>query len=480
MPSGDQRELHVRGQLVGEQNETATAKADILVTPINFPSGRFLKTTVLATTITALPLEVSLEIPKDAASGERVLASVSVRNLSSNTLSGIYLKLKPAENIELDVEDTDFSVGFSSLANEWRLKSLDPLEGEEFTLVFYLSGQPGETRIIDFEAGIRQDDEEFMQRELTHVLTVSASEVLVEQAYNGNTGPVVVEAGETVEGEVRYSNVGTIGLKDVIVKVAFEGVGFDPASLQLQGGSYNSADRAVTWSAATVPDLAVVQPQQEGVIAYSFTILPTDKYPASGEGSKNNVIVSVATVDSPDIPTPVGGEKKVVSDRAVISVKTNLDVEVGALYDDGRLGLNSSGPLPPKVGETTSYTVRWRVGTTLNDVSDVRLVAVLPDGVSYTGQSYKTSGDMVFNERTGELVWTLPFIEAGVGRVKPPEELHVQVSVTPGEDLRGDDIAFLNKVEVGATDQFVDQAMSVVTKEFPTTETAVAGRGVVE
>ncbi len=473
-------ELHVRGQLIGEQNETATFKTDIIVTPINFPSGRFVKSAVMATTITALPLEVALDIPRDAASGERVRAGIHVRNLSNNVLGDIYLRLKPADGVELDTEDPEFTSGYFSVPGEWRITTLNSLESKEFDFVFYLTGQPGETRIVDVEAGIRQNDEDFTQRKLTHVVAVSASEVLVEQRYNGETGPLVITAGQTVNGEVIYSNVGTVGLKGVIVKVSFEGIGFDPATLELSGGAYSSADQTITWSAATVPELAVVQPQQAGVIKYKFKTLEASRYPAMGVGSKNNIIVSMATVDSPDIPTPAGGEKKVVSSRAVLSLRTDLSLGVDAFYDDGRLGIKSTGPVPPEVGQTTSYTVRFRVGSSLNDVSDMRLTAVLPDGIRYTGQSYKTGGDMTFSDRTGELVWSLPLVEGGVGRTKPPQELHVQVSITPGEDLRGAAVAFLNQAALVATDQFVDESINETTKNFPSTETAVVGKGMVQ
>jgi len=153
---------------------------------------------------------------------------------------------------------------------------------------------------------------------------------------------------------------------------------------------------------------------------------------------------------------------------------------VDTFYDDGRLGIESSGPLPPKVGTTTSYTLRFRVGSSLNDVSEARVVAVLPDGVSYTGESYKTDGDMVFNDRTGELIWTIPFIKGGVGRVEPPHELHIQVAITPGEQLINRTLDFLNKTTIEATDQFVDQVISELIENFPTTETAARGKGTIE
>ncbi len=477
--SGEEGELIVRGQLIGEQNETATVRTKLVLTPENFPSGRFPKTAAKATTITALPLDVSLNIADDAASGERVMSSVMVRNLSGRALEGVYLQVKPAPGVQLALEDIDFTPGFSTVDSSWRLSRLEPLGDKELTLVFYVEGQTGEKRVIDFEAGISQRGENFVQRELSHVVNISTSEVVVQQVYNGSTQPVAVRAGSRISGEVRYRNVGTVGLKDVIVEVKFEGASFNPVSLELSSGFYDPVEKKIFWSAATVPELAVLQPQQEGTVNYSFSVFDTDTLADTAE-AKNHVLVTTATVDSPDLPAPAGQPRRVISDRAVISVRTNLILQAAALYDDGRLGLISSGPLPPQVGEETTYTVRWRIGSTLNDVGDVRLTAVLPDGVSYTGQMYKTAGQFEFNERTGTLKWTVPYMEGLTGKAVPYQELHMQVAITPGENKRGESVPLLNKTNLTAVDQFTDEAISATLPSFPDTETAAPGKGRVQ
>ena len=150
------------------------------------------------------------------------------------------------------------------------------------------------------------------------------------------------------------------------------------------------------------------------------------------------------------------------------------------MYDYGRLGLTSSGPAPPRVGETTTYTVRFRVGTTLNDISDVYVIAVLPDGVSYTGQHYKTKGELQFNDRTGRLDWRLPFIEGATGKLRPPEELHIQVSITPGDNLRGSTVSFLNRANLRIVDQFTEEALSKDISSFPNTGSVGDDSGAVQ
>lgn len=473
-------ELTIHGQLLGEQNEAAVAHAELFLTPSNFPSGRFSNTAAFSTTITALPLEVALDVPGDAISGERIVAVIDVRNLSNKPLEGVYLRVRAASGMQFAVEDSDFSPGFSALDSLWQLPLLSPLESVSRSVVLYIEGQPGEQRVLEVEAGIRQDEEEFTQRFLSPIITVAASELVIEQLYNDSSGPITVRAGDTVTGTIRYHNIGTVGLKDVIVGVRFEGFGIDLSSLSHRDGAYNPINRTLAWSPATVPELAVVQPQQSGEIDFRFKILPANSFPAQGDTAKHNALVNTATIDSPDLSTLLGGPRRIVSDRAVISIRTDLILQTDALYDDGRLGLTSTGPLPPTVGQATTYTLRMRASSTLNDVGDVRVVAVLPDGVRYTGEQYKTLGDVQVNERSGEIVWTLPLLDGLTGRARPPEELHLQVAITPGENTRGRNIEFLNNLEAEGVDQFTDETVTVSVRKFPSTATAVPSKGEVQ
>lgn len=478
--SGQEGQLSVAGRLVGEQNAVAVARAEIVLTPENFPSGRFSQAAVFNTTIASVPVDVSIEAAADAASGERVLAVVRVRNVGASPVSNAYVHIQPAPGMQLAVEDTQFSPEFSVVNSLWELPVIEPLQEVEKYIVVYVEGGAGERRTLEVEAGIQVGEDRFVQRRISHVVTVSASELTVEQIYNGSSDPIVVKAGQEVQGVVRYKNVGTVGLKNVIVEVQFEGVGLDPATLQLEAGAYDPIARKITWSSATVSELATVQPQQERELPYAFKILPTASLPTQGEATKNLNLISTAAIDSPDLPAPTGQERKVVSDRAILSIGTDLTLEVASFYDDGRLGIVSSGPLPPKVGQQTTYTVRLRLGTTVNDVGDARVVAVLPDGVKYTDKTYLTGGTVDFNDRTGEVTWLLPLLPGLSGRTTPPQELHFQVAATPAEHQKGDVITFLNRLTADGTDLFTDQAVNIVVENYPTTETAAPKQGKVE
>ncbi len=476
---GAKGEATITGQLLGQQQTISQATVALLLSPANFPNEQLTKSAVAATTITALPLELSVDMATAAAPGDRVLGIIHVRNVGRGPLVNSYLKLAVPPGVDVAKEDTEFSPDFSLNDSTWMLPTLEPLAEVTRTLVAYIQGEPGEHREITVEAGIREGDTAITQRSVAHVVTVTAPQLLITQTYNGKSADQTAIAGQAMTGLVHYKNVGTVGLKDVIVSVKFAGAGIDPGSLKLSQGSYDPLKRTISWSAATVPGLATLLPQQEGDLNYQFTILALDKLPTDDKG-KNLRLVSTATIDSPNLPTPVGQERKVVTDQLVVSLTTNLTLGIDAFYDDGRLGITSTGPLPPKVGEQTTYTIRVRAGSSINDAEDVRVSLILPDGVSYTEKKYMTKGTMDFNSRTGEVTWNVPLLAGLTGRSAPAEELDIQVAITPGEDKRGKEVLLVGSLQAQATDGFTNQIVNNEIKTLPTTETAAKEKGKVE
>lgn len=480
LAAGQADSVEVTGQLIGEQNATLEATSELVITAKNFPSGRFAQQARASTTIASVPIDVSIDATDEAESGQRLLVTVKVRNNSTKELAGTYLKINPSAGIQLAPEDSQFTPGFSIVDSNWAIGTVEPHGETEYKLVMFVEGEPAERRTIEAEVGVTEGEEKIVQRLQTHVVTMIASALTLEHSYNDSSSTLTAQPEEEINGIIKYTNVGNTGLKNVVIKVAFEGQGINPASLRLPTGAYDPTTRTITWTTSTVPELATLQPGQSGELRYDFSILPAAEFPTGVENPKNNVLVATATIDSPDLITATGENRNIVSDRIVVSVATTMQLELSSFYDDGRLGLASTGPLPPKAGEQTTYTLRFRLGSALNDINEVSLVAVLPDGVKYTDKHYKTNGELTFNERTGELKWTLTTLEGLTGRTKPPEELHVQVAITPGEHQRGSEITFLNKAEVQGTDQFTDNTVSTRLIEFPTTETAVKGKGSVE
>lgn len=480
LPAGSSETFAVTGRLIGEEGATALARAEVTVSPKNFPKEKVIQSQTAKTLISAIPLEVSVEAGKSAAVGERIAAIIHVRNLSNAPIEGAMLKLTPAAGMQLAIEDTGFSADFSVIDSFWRLPAIEPLDEVVRYSVLYVSGNSGDQRPLDIEVLQQQKDKVFTLRKISHVISVTSSQLTVAQTFNTDTtGKLTVAAGQRVDGVVQYKNTGSTGLTDAIVKVKFEGTGLDASTIKLNSGAYDPISNTLTWTAASVPGLKNILPGTGGQIAYSFNILPYEKFPLAPNG-KNQQLIATASLDSPDLPKPTGQTRQVISDRFFLPVTTAILLGMDAFYDDGRLGITSTGPIPPKVGEQTTYTLRTRIGSSLNDLEQAKVIIVLPDGVTYTNQQYKTAGEIDFNSRTNTMVWSMPLLEGLVGRAVPPHELNIQVAITPGANVRGQVVTFVKSVVASGTDSFTDKLTQATIKELPTTRSADSKNGDVQ
>lgn len=480
LKAGASETFTISGRLIGEEGATALARAEVTISPKDFPKERVVQSQTVNTVVSAIPLEISVEAGKNAAVGERIAAIIHVRNLSDTPIEGAVLKLDPPPGMQLGIEDTGFSPEFSVVDSFWRLPKIAPLGEEVRYSVLYVSGNSGDRRELGISVMQQQGDTTFTLRNITHVISITSSQVQVAQTFNNDSsGKLIVETGQRVEGVVQYKNTGSTGLTDAIVKVKFEGTGFNAASLKLNSGAYDPTTNSIVWTAASVPALQRILPGDGGTIAYSFNVLEYDKFALAPNG-KNQQLIATASLDSPDLPKPTGQTRQIMSERFYLPIATDLLFGMDSFYDDGRLGITSTGPLPPQVGQQTTYTLRTRIGSSLNDVEGTKVAIVLPDGVLYTDKFYKTAGDIAFNARTNTMTWTIPLLEGLTGRAAPAPELNMQVAITPGANVRGQVIPFVQSVKATGTDSFTDAPREATIKESPTTRSASSQNGEVQ
>lgn len=480
LPAGQAEVFEVLGQLVGDQGATASVSAQVTVSPEKFPKQIISNTATTSTVLSAIPLDISVEAAKAAAVGERIAAIIHIRNLSDTPIQNAVLKLTPDPGMDLATEDSGFSPNFSVLDSFWKLPIIKPLDQVDLYSVLYIQGNPGDTRTLTIAINKMQNNQTYTLRGIAQVITVATSQVAVDQTFNQNTtGNVIVSAGQSIDGVVNYKNTGTTGLTDAIIKVHFEGAGLDVSTLKLHSGAYDPNSNTITWTAASLPALQRILPGQGGQITYSFNILPYAQFPLQ-PSAKNQKLIATASLDSPDLPAPTGQTRQIISDRFTMPIQTGILLTADAFYDDGRLGITSTGPLPPQVGQQTTYTLRTKIGSTLNDIQNNQVTIVLPDGVTYTNQNYKTSGTIDYNQRTNTIVWAIDPLRGLTGRTLPLEELDIQVAITPGADKKGQAVPLTQSVLDSGKDTFTGTQITTSVTDMPTTRTASPQNGDVQ
>lgn len=452
LPARAVTEMSVTGRLLGEEGTSALFSATVTLTPENRPGTTVEKPTVASIVLAAIPVDLTIDVPRTASSGTPITVRVVYQNRTERDLQGARFVLEAPPGFA--VNSTTPAISGRELV--WDVPALPPQGQGEITVAGVISGDPETVKPFNAKVGFVTPDGRFLvARQVQRSLTIEQAALGLSQLLNGELDLLKVAPGTEVDGRVQYKNTGTAGLREVIITLAFEGEGLDARSVKVEGGFFDSRRKTITWSAASTPVLRALRPGEGGEVPFKFRISPVEDLPFAREEDRNFALRTRAVGDSPDLPTPPGAPKQVITDQFEILLNTVPTIFLDAFYDDGRAGLPASqGPLPPQVSKETVLTVRARLGNTSNEMIDATYRTILPEGVRWVGKEYHTTGTVRFNERTRDVSWTVPLIPARAGTALPGPEFAFQVGMTPSLNQVGSEVALTRGHTLEGTDAF--------------------------
>jgi len=206
----------------------------------------------------------------------------------------------------------------------------------------------------------------------------------------------------------------------------------------------------------------------------------------AGEEGKVEFWIKVKEEDfSQEIKNPVLKDKILISEAEKefeIKVNSKLVVWQKAYFQEEFFG--NSGPLPPRVAETTTYTILWQLENYWNDLSNVKVKAVLPSNVRPTGKIFPEDAKFTFDPASREAIWNIGDVAAYQGIGKVPLTLAFQVALIPDLDQKGKTASLIKEVEAIGQDKFTQDILSSKFPELDTSlpddETITEQQGIVE
>src|SRR3989344_8735556 len=186
---------------------------------------------------------------------------------------------------------------------------------------------------------------------------------------------------------------------------------FDLATLQASGNIV--APGQIVWSAAQLESLASLKPSDEGAVSFSIKI--ADAYLPPNVVSPT-IRVS-ATLSTPTRPPGLTAETITATTEHTARVRGELQLSAQAVRDERTSPFRNSGPLPPRVGEDSTFTVHWELRSLATPFRDVTIAARLPSGVEWTDKTYLNGpyGAISYTAATREVLWRIPRLEANQG-----------------------------------------------------------------
>ena len=226
--------------------------------------------------------------------------------------------------------------------------------------------------------------------------------------------------------------------------------------------SYRTFDKTLVWNSSSLPQLASIEPGETGRAQFSFKIL--DPLPIKGSNDKNFVIGIDGSIDARTVSESMKNAKIHSELEKEIKIGSYLQLASLALHYSG--AFKNKGPMPPKVGQETSYTIVWSLGNASNDFSDVKVKAGLPSYVRWLGNVSPRGADIHFDDVAGSVAWNAGNIPAGTGITQPAKEVSFQVSFAPSVSQAGSSPDLISRTSLEARDNFINKVFNSAKKSL--------------
>jgi hypothetical protein len=403
--------------------------------------------------ISTAPLSLSVTTVSETVSGKPFTIRVTARSNATQAIEGVVLRAQyPAgfqlQNSSLSPVGTSFIVG-----------RLQPGASKELTLTGILTAENNEERVFHFTIGTAKsaNDPTLAVAYMTQQtgLTISAPFLATSFMVNGSSAVTpAVAPGSLVSVRVTWANALAIPLGNASVEVTLSGAALDPASVDVQRGFYRSADKTVIFSGDTDSSLASLSPGATGFAIFTFRTF--------ANAPRNSAVTLAVSINGERVGQSGVPERVTTTSEKVIRLTSSVAFSAAALYASGPL--SNTGPVPPRVDTPTTYTVRWNVVNSGNDLADASVSAVLPAYVDFTGV-FQPTGDFTYDGASRTVRWRAGDVSGGTTRTGS-----FQVRVTPSITQRGSTPTLTSQPELSAFDRYA-QVQLTARGEVVTTAT---------
>ena len=459
---GEERTVSFKARLLGKEGEAKTAKATLSYRPKNL-KARYESFTTFTTLLKKVPLTFEFDLPSNVDSGKDLKIRLNYFSNANYPLSGLGVTVEYPSDFEFVTSKP------SSLdKTEWDLGLLNKAEGGRIEITGKLRGDIGEEKVFQAKLGVWYDGEFVLLKEAIRGINIIKPTLYITQNINNNP-ELVADPGDYLHYEIFFRNVGEDFLTDMSLQVALSGSAFDFSTIRALDGVYEEGDNSILWDWRRIADLQLLSPQEEGKV--EFWIKLKDSWQIAGVGDKNPTITAKVYLSQ-------------AKEEFVNKVNSKMEVSQKAFFADEVFG--NSGPVPPQVGENTTYTITWQVKNYYNEMKNVKVKATLPQSVRLTGQIFpdEEAAKFTFDSNSRELVWSVGDMLVAQGVLNTAPSISFQVSLYPTVSQRGTMAELVSGAMVTGQDQWTNEIISATTgsknTSLPDDPTISAGQGVIQ
>ncbi len=456
--------ITVKGVFTGALGTQTAIQAVALYRPASFNSD-FEEVGTLPLAYTGTVLQGVFLVPVKVLPGDTVKIQYVIQNTGTQLIKGAEARITLPEGFVRTASSTIQMDGRTS-----RTPIGDLAAGASTTVIevgTFASGVFGEEPLHGEVGTVTQDGvfQAILKTDAT--VAVLAGDISSKLVVNGSDADRSMGFGETLHATIAYQNTSAEELKDVQVRWVVLPLSSGDATSSISSvlnwkllddtASGTRSLTSITWAKKQIATLGRLTPQQDGTIEFS---IPLKEYTASTTVSGFQMIAE----------TMIGSIGSTVVNRIIRSApiavrfRTDATLAVEARYFSEEGAQIGAGPLPPVVGQSTSYRVSWTLSKHLHELKGLEVKATLPKNVTWMQNASIGAGEVKYDSTSRVITWTLNRLPANMNEAR----VEFDVQLTPSEFDAGRFADLMGETRSSFTDAPLNESMLFVTPGITT------------
>lgn len=454
--AGQEAEIQFQARIIGLKDSQKELKVRLSYQPAEI-KARFENTADFKITIISTPLALNFDLPEEVVNGQLITVNLQYLNNSQDSFFDLVIKIDYPSGFKIS------STYPQPQENIWQIEELKANQEGKILISGTLEGEKDETKTFYGHLGILKDGIFVPYVETVKSSYISLSVLSLEQTLN-DAIDYVANLGDTLNYQIKYQNNAQVGIPAIKITAKFEAQVLDFAQLNLKNGSFDSLTSTITWDQVTVPELTLLNPGQKGQI--NFSVKVKDKIIIKNLEEKNFTITSTVKIDSSSVPLALMGRQVSQESKLITKINSHLTIDAKGYYQDTLLA--NSGLLPPKIGQTTTYTIYWQLTNLSNDLKDVKIEAYLPPYIKWLDKFKPTQIDIRYDSLSHKITWQVGNLEAATGLLKPAKFIAFQVALTPSIIQVGEVVELIKDSSISGIDTFTGENLTASDSQIKT------------
>ena len=448
--AGNSAQKAVAAIMFGEENLQKQIAVSVTY-KVKGSTTLFTKKTSYDVLINSSPIVVTVDSYTEITSGQEFDLKVKLKSNSQDILKNVLLK----GNYPFGFTFISSSIKPLSDNATWKIGDIPPGAERTITIHGKVQGEDGETRVFHFLAGAQSstDPKSIGTQYMTvdHTMTMQKPFVSLGIAINNTDGPndFVGQFGQNERVTIKWFNNLPTTVSNMVITAKLSGSAYDKTAVYPDQGYFNSATNEIVWNQQTTSGFESVGAGESGEV--SFSLIPKDTSTAA-----NPLVNPVVTVTAGVAGNRTEGQSvpEKLSSLATRTTRVSSNVALTGRVLRTIGPFVNMGPIPPKVEQSTSYTVVWTVDNTSSAVNNAQVIAGLPPYVKWLGQVSPSTEDVTYDENSGVVTWNIGNVNTYTLNSSRRREVYFQISFMPSINQADQTISLVNQSTLTATDSF--------------------------